>query len=160
MSTTVLNPAESIAAVAPAPPPARLLIVAADWDKELRAAAYAIERAHHCDTLRVDVLYASAPVIAWQVLRFWAYGRVVSWQREQGDRLLHAYHDRLAAVGIVAACHVRIDEPAKAIPRLAAEISAECVVFPTPPATEVPPFGYWWDLHKVIRRSGIPIVLA
>ncbi|HEX9276810.1 MAG TPA: hypothetical protein VGA51_10505 [Casimicrobiaceae bacterium] len=61
----------------------RLLIVATDWDKELRGAAYVIERSRQSGPLRVDVLYASAPIIAWQVLRFWAYARVVSWQREQ-----------------------------------------------------------------------------
>ncbi len=106
------------------------------------------------------VVYASPPVLAWQVLRFWAYARVVSWQREQADALLRAYHGRLARQGVTATCHVRLDDPAKAIPRLAAEIGAECVVFPTPPATDLAPFGYWWNLHRLIRQSGIPVVLG
>jgi dihydrodipicolinate synthase/N-acetylneuraminate lyase len=143
-----------------APTAARLLIVATDWDKELRAASYAVERARHADAVRVDVVYASPPIVAWQVLRFWAHARVLSWQREQGDRLLHAYRERLAEQRIAATGHVRIDDPAKAITRLAREIGAECVVLPTPPATELPPFGYWRDVHKLIRQSGTPVVLA
>jgi dihydrodipicolinate synthase/N-acetylneuraminate lyase len=160
MSTPTLARPTSAGQPIAAPTPARLLIVATDWDKDLRASSYAIERARHADALRVDVVYASPPIVAWQVMRFWAYGRVLSWQREQGDRLLRAYHERLAKEGIVATGHVRIDDPAKAITRLATEIGAECVVFPTPPSTELPPFGYWWDVHKVIRRAGTPVVLA
>jgi nucleotide-binding universal stress UspA family protein len=137
----------------------RLLIVATDWDKELRGAAYVIERSRRSGPLRVDVLYASAPIIAWRMLRFWAYARVISWQREQGERLLRAYRDRLNEAGIAPTCHLRLDEPKKVITRLATEIGAECVVLSTPP-TQLPPFGYWWELHKIIRQSGLPIVLA
>jgi nucleotide-binding universal stress UspA family protein len=152
-STDTGAPAAALAA-------ARLLIVATDWDRELRAAAYAIERSRRAGLLRVDVLYVSAPVIAWRALRFWAYARVISWQREQGERLLRAHHDRLADAGIAVTCHLRIDEPARAISRLASEIAAECVVLPTPPSSELPAFRYWWDVHKIVRQGGTPVVLA
>jgi len=159
MSAPLLLPAQG-ADPSPTATSPRLLIVATDWDKDLRGAAYVIERSRQSGPLCVHVLYASAPIIAWQVLRFWAYARVVSWQREQGERLLRAYRDRLGEAGIAPTCHVRLDEPAKAITQLANEIGAECVVLPTPPSTELPPFGYWWGLHKIIRQSGLPIVLA
>jgi hypothetical protein len=160
MRAPTLERPQALARPVAATTPARLLIVATDWDKDLRAAAYAVERARHADALRVDVLYAAPPIASWQVLRFWAQERVGSWQRDRGNLLLRTYHQRLAEQGITATGHVRIDDPANAIKRLASEIGAECVVFPTPPATELPPFGYWWELHKVIRASGAPIVLA
>jgi hypothetical protein len=144
-------------AVAAAP---RLLLVATDWDREMRAADYAIARSQRGPALRVDVLHASAPVIAWRAWRFWAYARVISWQREQGELLLRAHHARLARAGLAATCHLRIDEPARAITRLAAEVGAECVVLPTPPSTELARFRYWWDVHKIVGQSGTPVVLA
>ena len=153
------HPVSMLEATATQAPP-RLLIVATDWDKERRGLSYAIERRRRTPSLRVDVLYATAPIIAWQVLRFWAYGRVISWQREQGERLLETYHRCLAKEGIDATYHLRLDDPAKAIPRLAVEIGAECVVLPAPPSTELAPFGYWWDLHRLIRQSGTAVVLA
>ena len=142
----------------------RLLVVATDWDKEFKGAAYVIERSmiersRESGQLRVDVLYASAPIIAWRTLRFWAYARVISWQREQGELLLRAYHDRLSEAGIAPTCHLHLDDPAKTITRLATEIGTECVVLPTPP-TQLPPFGYWWELYRIIRQRGITIVLA
>lgn len=137
----------------------RLLVVATDWDKELKGAAYVIERSRESGQLRVDVLYASAPIIAWRTLRFWAYARVISWQREQGERVLRAYHDRLSEAGIAPTCLLRLDDPAKTITRLATEIGTECIVLPTPP-TQLPPFGYWWELYRIIRQDGLPIVLA
>ena len=138
----------------------RLLVVATAWDHELRGANYAIVRARQGGRIVVDVVYAAEPIIAWQVLRFWTRPRAISWQREEGERLLRAYRDKLEGVGVAPTCHIRIEDPAKAIIKLAIDIDAECVVVPMPPRTELPPFGYWGGLHKIIRQSEKPIVLS
>ena len=138
----------------------RLLIVATEWDHELRGANYAIVRARQIGQITVDVVYAAAPIVAWQVLRFWTRTRAITWQHEKGERVLRAYRDKLGRAGVAPTCHVCIEDPAKAITKLAFEIDAECVVIPMPPRTELPPFGYWGGLHRIIRQSEKPIVLS